>query len=1042
MAWRANPTSYAGTSTSAVRLRNASGPALPSNADWCIGIWHRLDNITGAFTEFMVDVGAGATNAASTLQFFWKNSTFATNPSHYQFVCVGSEGTASSQTFDSTSTFAADSTDRLLVIQYTTLTKTFSLRTCAKGASVSAQGSVQKLDFLGIASGKVWALGRREVDSLRGSRNSAAEFFFVNSALTDAQIEDIAVGVPVDDASVSPTIAPVIYLPLLTAAQTQTNDGSGGSSYDFTAANGSDIGATTTHPFAGATPPTSWDLTGPTSGSAGAVSTALTITLDQPAQSTITFTMASTDAGDTFRDAADANTITTVQITSGNSTAQFRLLCDASTGARTVSATDDGGLTDDSGISYTATTDPVVTISNPADGGNINLASTTVTANGTSPIITLVPHVEACTDISATARWWGFKFAYEADQDTTPIVNVRVTSPAEWHLSLLGDSLTAWRPPYSTDGGQTWSRVSAQSAGTHSDSGDTDYRTFQLPTIASGTEVLIAYDIPRGLTAPGGVEDTLTDWLTGADAAKFQPSPTAVALSNPSYTPTYGDGVLQAYIAWMSTASTAVGSRSIPALPAYGLTLDDSGQGPEAGNAKVDVVIICGGHPSEGVGRKTLTAFIDRVLQADTEGNGLRKYCRFRLLPNINPAGEYALYYRSTPEQVTRDFNRQWDSTNSTVTNRARTAMVTDVDGNTVAAFFDMHGEGNTTPTLYGRQDNTGYVRYKAKLQTLRGTTDFALDADDGKRSWNWAIAAPSPDPDDGLGAWLAVISERETIGSPNEPDRQAWAEEQSIALYQTLAENRLLAVPHGSFVVGEAVEVRFRTPGSAFTSGLTIAAADLTPAGTNGTFGAVAYNAGGKYFSAEFTPTAPGAVTITTTNDQDWIDVQFSATATEGATITSVSVAPSSATIYLTDSRTFTATVSGTEDFDTAVDWTIESGGGTLVNVTDSSVGYVAGITVGSATLRATSVQDPTKYGEASITISEAPPAPSVPNGGGLAVRRNKGRAMTYAEREALRRKEAEFTFSAPIADGFEGRISEVNAELDRFMEKLTRGK
>lgn len=971
MAVRANPTSYAVTSTTAVRYQVASAPAFPSATDWSIAIWHGPDNATGSITEFIFDVGNATTGSADTFHlYFWEASS--ATPRKYQFAIVGSEGTASSHTVTSTNAVTADGTWRLIVINYVASTKTFALKICPLGGSVSAEGSTTKSDFSGIAAGELLSFFRREVDDLRGQRNPAAEYSYQAQVLSDATIEAMAAGASIT----AQGITPVLYFPFTTAQQTQTNQGSASSS-DATAANGSDIGSTVTHPFS--TGPTSYALTGPASGLASTASGLWAITTNATVETDTVFTLASTDAGDVFRNSADSATITTVTITTGNDSAQFRLLPDATTGNRTVSVTDDQSLTDPSGevyevvsaatalvlspsnlsvqvndasstvtvsldggiasnVSVTLSSDgsgtfsnggsctlepgdtdetftytptdtagsphtitatatglssdttevtvtdgpPNVTLSEP-EGGCINLDDTTVTDNGSSPLVTLVLRGQACTDISATVRSWGFLFVYEADQETTPEFDMNIDTP-EWHLSLLGDSLTAWRVPYSLDGGLTWQRMSTQGAGTHANGSDANHRHFSGVSVPANTPCIIGYDIVRRLQSPGGTEDTLSEWIAD-HPTKFAPGVTAAALSTPAYTPAYSPSVLPDYIAWMTTSASREDGQNVPSRPSYLPILEDPALSPDWGNPRVALACIAGGHPFEGVGRAIFIAMMNRILTDDSVGNALRKYLRIPFNPNVNEAGEQGGYWRSTPEQVARDYNRHFDSSTATVTNRIMAAFLDECDGYEVAGWLDFHGEGNSTPTIYGRQTNVPYQRLTAKLQALRASYDLALDADDGKRSWNWAIKAKG---DGGLGARVAVIIERETIGTPNDADRVAMGEEIAVGFKQYLDENLIWIRPMGAITPGVAVEVRFVPAGGGLLpDDTTYDETDITPSATNGSFGAVTYvSSGGKqYWTADFTADAVGAVTMSFTNTQDLLSAGTLATGTAVAT-------------------------------------------------------------------------------------------------------------------------------------------------------------
>lgn len=90
-------------------------------------------------------------------------------------------------------------------------------------------------------------------------------------------------------------------------------------------------------------------------------------------------------------------------------------------------------------------------------------------------------------------------------------------------------------------------------------------------------------------------------------------------------------------------------------------------------------------------------------------------------------------------------------------------------------------------------------------------------------------------------------------------------------------------------------------------------------------------------------------------------------------STITSVTVAAASSSVQIGQTVQCTPTVTGTGTFSTAVTWTA-TGGATV-----SSTGLVtAPQTAGSVTVTATSVQDATKKGSVTITVT-LPPAPTV---------------------------------------------------------------
>jgi uncharacterized repeat protein (TIGR02543 family) len=97
-------------------------------------------------------------------------------------------------------------------------------------------------------------------------------------------------------------------------------------------------------------------------------------------------------------------------------------------------------------------------------------------------------------------------------------------------------------------------------------------------------------------------------------------------------------------------------------------------------------------------------------------------------------------------------------------------------------------------------------------------------------------------------------------------------------------------------------------------------------------------------------------------------------------ATVTDVSVSPATADIQQGGSQQFAATVTGTNNPATTVTWSIESGAEGSTGISTSGLLTVdAAQTSGSAiVVRATSAADTSKYSEATVTVTSAPPAPT----------------------------------------------------------------
>jgi hypothetical protein len=124
-------------------------------------------------------------------------------------------------------------------------------------------------------------------------------------------------------------------------------------------------------------PATAVTLSGPSSGTVGVASTNFTVGANGGITGTVTVTPSDGGAGGTFSP-------TSVAISSGTPTATFTYT-PSTTGARSISVTNDGGLTNPTPITYTATASgaTAVTLSGPSSG-TVGVASTnfTVGANG------------------------------------------------------------------------------------------------------------------------------------------------------------------------------------------------------------------------------------------------------------------------------------------------------------------------------------------------------------------------------------------------------------------------------------------------------------------------------------------------------------------------------------------------------------------------------------------------------------------------------------------------------------------------------------
>ena len=98
-------------------------------------------------------------------------------------------------------------------------------------------------------------------------------------------------------------------------------------------------------------------------------------------------------------------------------------------------------------------------------------------------------------------------------------------------------------------------------------------------------------------------------------------------------------------------------------------------------------------------------------------------------------------------------------------------------------------------------------------------------------------------------------------------------------------------------------------------------------------------------------------------------------------ASITNVQINAANLTMSAGDSQTVSATVSGMGAFDNTLNWTIQSGGGSLSATTGASVTFTAPTSSSASTsvIKASSAQDSSKFDSVSISVQASNPTSSI---------------------------------------------------------------
>ena len=147
------------------------------------------------------------------------------------------------------------------------------------------------------------------------------------------------------------------------------------------------------------------------------------------------------------------------------------------------------------------------------------------------------------------------------------------------------------------------------------------------------------------------------------------------------------------------------------------------------------------------------------------------------------------------------------------------------------------------------------------------------------------------------------------------------------------------------------------------------------TVQGTGSYSSSVTWTASGGSINSSGLFTAPasaGSITVTATSTQDTTKSGTAAVSVQASasTITSVAVSCNPTTVNANGTSQCTATVQGTGSYSSSVTWT--ASGGSI----NSSGLFTAPASAGSVTVKATSTQDTTKSGQATITLELQTPS------------------------------------------------------------------
>ena len=187
------------------------------DGDWCVGIWTYVSDNAGE--NYQVLISNNDLNANDSLNIYLYEDDQGVNPGIWCVVAEDSDGTNTGYV-KSAGTPGGDSIWRLIVVQRDDSENEIQIWFCEPGAAATKEASAADTNFAAVDGGD-WNVGRRvDGDPDRYYGSIAAEFFKGDFALTQAQIQALAAGLPILTLAAQASLTLDVYLPMWQADAT------------------------------------------------------------------------------------------------------------------------------------------------------------------------------------------------------------------------------------------------------------------------------------------------------------------------------------------------------------------------------------------------------------------------------------------------------------------------------------------------------------------------------------------------------------------------------------------------------------------------------------------------------------------------------------------------------------------------------------------------------------------------------------------------------------------------------------------------------
>lgn len=303
-------------------------------------------------------------------------------------------------------------------------------------------------------------------------------------------------------------------------------------------------------------------------------------------------------------------------------------------------------------------------------------------------------------------QWGWFAVSMQGFAGKTP--HFLIANADRFNTPTASENLAVWSTSLDTD---VWTKFATQTIGV------TDTEFYHNTPFPSGT-IYVAY-LP--LYPFSRIVRLIDDWASDARVTDT-PSSTNFIIGN-------------------ATARANGDGRIATALPFYAFLLTNP-----SGFAKNNMILAARNHPSENQGNYQIEGALNWLLAGSPEAEFLLDWFNVYVYPCVNPQGAWGGWFRSQPQDATKDHNRYWDVNDLECIAAFRAAMAADT-GSAIQVGIDYHGAMSALDGYLSSDNHAAglYAIWLARMQALDAGFGFSdqVIANSLRTHWTSIFAAP-----------------------------------------------------------------------------------------------------------------------------------------------------------------------------------------------------------------------------------------------------------------------------------------------------------